>query len=57
MHLWNDGRIGGEKVSVEEMRKQVMNAYHGKEWEAKVKKMSDAQIIAIYWNLQKRGVV
>lgn len=35
-------------MSTEQMRAAVKNAYLGKKWENKVKKMSDNQVIAIY---------
>ena len=35
-------------MSVQQMRKYVSDAYPGDRWKAKVKKMSDNQIIAVY---------
>ena len=46
-------------MSIVEMRKQVIFAYAGKHrgtpWEAKVKKMSDRQVQAIFFRLKSTG--
>lgn len=38
-------------MSVCQMREYVRNAYQGDRWQAKVAKMADNQIIAIYFRL------
>lgn len=35
-------------MSVEQMRSFVSNAYTGRNWPDKVRKMSDEQVVAIY---------
>jgi hypothetical protein len=35
-------------MSIDQMRKAIVEVYPGERWEAKVDKMSDGQIIAIY---------
>jgi len=48
-------------MSALEMRKQVVCAYAGSHkgtaWEHKVKKMSDRQVMSIYFRLKKEGKV
>lgn len=39
------------------MRAFILKAFPGKEWDNKVKKMADNQIIAIYYNLLSRKEV
>ena len=41
-------------MSTEQMRAEISKAY---KWKNKVAKMSDKQVIAIYLNLKKRGVI
>lgn len=41
-------------MSVEQMRQNLMCLY-GESWKAKVKKMSDGQVVAIYKSFQLRG--
>ena len=38
-------------------RQAVANAYSGPQWANKVRKMSDAQIIAVYMRLKQQGKV
>jgi hypothetical protein len=42
-------------MSVEQMRAYVINAYKGPSWAQKVSKMSDNQVIAIYYRLSREG--
>lgn len=44
-------------MNINYMRDCVAKAYKGKGWSDKVAKMKAAQIIAIYYNLQKRRVI
>ena len=39
------------------MRDWVKSAYPGLNWKAKVDKMSDSQIIALYYSLIKQGKI
>ena len=42
-------------MSIQQMREFVIDAYPGSlTWRARVKKMKDSQIIAIYYNIKKR---
>lgn len=47
-------------ISVEEMKKQILNApryrYSGS-WPEKVGKMSDKQIMAIYFRFKREGII
>lgn len=36
-------------------RDAVMNAYPGKSWQDKVKRMSDSQIVALYLKFKAQG--
>lgn len=38
-------------------RREVEKAYHGEKWQAKVRKMSDQQVIAVYLRLKSQGKV
>lgn len=38
-------------MSIEQMREKVAGAYFGPDWDARVRKMSDAQIAAVYQRL------
>ena len=38
-----------------QMRQAVYNAYDGKAWKAKVDKMSDIQVQAVYLSFSERG--
>jgi len=37
------------------MRSEILQVYTSKSWKAKVKVMSDAQVLAIYTNFVKTG--
>jgi hypothetical protein len=39
---------------IEQKRSAVATAYPGSKWRDKVLKMSDAQVIAVYFNLKKQ---
>lgn len=41
-------------MSTEREREYVSNMYSGKKWKARVRKMSDAQILAIYFKETKK---
>jgi hypothetical protein len=38
-------------MSVDEMRIAIVNAYKGPAWRAKVRSMSDEQVVAIYYRI------
>lgn len=38
-------------------RNALANAYPGRAWKDKVKKMSDSQVTAIYLRLKQQGVI
>lgn len=38
-------------MSVEQMRSAIRNAYSGQRWSDRVDKMSDQQVIAVYFRL------
>lgn len=40
-------------MSVEQMRQYLLAQYPSESWKSKVKKMSDAQIVAIYKRFQR----
>lgn len=44
-------------TSTVNMRDAVLGAYNGPGWAAKVKRMTEAQVIAIYKRLQEQGKV
>ncbi len=44
-------------LSVIDMKNAILKAYRGDKWVWKVSRMSDAQIIAVYLSLKKRGKV
>lgn len=44
-------------MTINEMRYIISKAYESKTWENKVNKMRDNQVIAIYYNLEKRGML
>lgn len=44
-------------MEVSEMRTKVKHAYAGDKWAHKVKKMSQEQIVAIYYRLLKAGKI
>lgn len=39
-------------MNTEAMRQALLKAYPGKNWEAKVKKMPDAQVFTVYTRLK-----
>lgn len=41
-------------MNLHEMRNFISKAYPGQEWKNRVKKMGEAQIIAVYYNLVNR---
>ena len=42
-------------MSVEQMRAAISGAYQGEKWRARVKTMSDKQVIATYMRLKGAG--
>lgn len=44
-------------MEVYQMREWVVSAYPGPRWKDKVKKMTDEQIIALYFSLIKQGKI
>lgn len=44
-------------MSVTDMRSWVKSAYTGESWKAKVDKMSDSQVIALYYKLVAQGKI
>lgn len=42
-------------MNIVQMRNEVSTAYLGKAWKDKVKKMSDNQVIAIYYKLSRHN--
>lgn len=40
-----------------QMRMVVMNAYSGEKWRQKVAKMTDEQVVAVYYSLLKQGKI
>lgn len=42
-------------MTIMEKRNAVSNAYPGPEWKAKVQKMSDEQVVAVYFRLKEQG--
>ncbi len=49
--------MGANLVTVEQQRQALLGAYSGPKWQKKVKKMSDAQVIAIYRRLKQQHKV
>lgn len=41
-------------MTIGEMRKVVADAYPGKSWRYKVSRMSEAQVMAIYYSIRDR---
>ena len=48
---------GGSVMTTLDMRGWVKSAYTSKAWEAKVDRMADEQVIALYYSLVKRGKI
>jgi hypothetical protein len=44
-------------IPTKTMRATLKTVYSGKRWAAKVDKMTDAQVVAIYRNLQQQNKV
>ena len=42
-------------MSVEQMRAFIAKEYDGQRWKDKVFRMSDGQVIAVYYSLLKKG--
>lgn len=42
-------------MKVDQMREEIAKAYAGPKWQARVKAMSDRQVIAIYRSMQSEG--
>ena len=42
-------------MSVEQMRRELLNLYPGRTWKSRVLNMSDAQICAVYRKLATQG--
>lgn len=42
-------------MSVEQMRESILKAYSTDSWKAKVKKMEESQVIAIYYKFLREG--
>lgn len=40
---------------VNSMRVAILAAYHGPRWEEKVRRMSDTQVIAVYYSFKENG--
>ena len=41
-------------MDVKDMRRELLKAYPGEKWRKRVEKMSDAQVTAIYLNMQEK---
>ena len=44
-------------MSTDQMRERVAQAYSGENWRKKVYRMSDNQIVAIYYRLLRQGKI
>lgn len=42
-------------MSTEQMRAEITKTYQGADWVEKVKKMTDQQVIAVYYRLLDQG--
>lgn len=51
--LYKDGDI---YMTVDKMRNMVADAYKGPLWRMKVQEMPDRQVIAVYKDMEQRGV-
>jgi len=49
--------LGGEFVSVRDMRSALRAVYSGASWQEKVDRMPDNQVIAVYYSFQHRGKI
>ena len=43
------------KMSIEEMRGEIALAYTGEKWKARVSRMGDSQVFAVYTRLSQTG--
>lgn len=43
------------EMTVSNMRKAITNVYPGEKWKKKVERMSDSQVMAIYYSFEKSG--
>jgi hypothetical protein len=44
-------------MTIDEERELVKNAYKGGAWYAKIKKMTDAQVHAVYIRLKQQNII
>lgn len=44
-------------MNVNQMRVRVSECYPGPRWAKKVQRMSDDQVIAIFYRLSKKGII
>lgn len=44
-------------MTTDQLRVEIMNVYPGEKWKRKVKKMKDAQVLAIYYKMLNDGVI
>ena len=50
--------IGGDSMSVEEMRQAIARAYpKSRSWQSKVSRMAENQVIAIFLSFKSRGLL
>lgn len=42
-------------MTVEQMRNNISKAYKSDSWQAKVRKMTDANVIAVYYKFLREG--
>ena len=47
--------VGGECMSVMQMREEIAKVYAGPKWKDRVSHMPDAQVIAVYYSFKQRG--
>ena len=39
-------------MTVEQMREAVRRVYSGEKWDTKVSRMSESQVVAVYWRFK-----
>lgn len=44
-------------MTIQEMKNAILGVYKTKSWHAKVNRMYDDQIVAIYFNFNERGIL
>lgn len=44
-------------MNINQMRVRVAQCYPGPRWAEKVQRMSDEQIVAIFYRLQRKGII